>query len=77
MRELGLARSEGNGASLTELIHQPSLSITGLRSADIGAAARNVIPTSATASFDLRLVLGNDPRRQFDRVVRPCPRPGL
>ena len=69
MRELGLARSEGNGASLAELIHQPSIGITGLRSADTGAAARNVIPSSATASFDLRLVLGNDPRRQFDRVA--------
>ncbi|MGZ8312925.1 MAG: M20/M25/M40 family metallo-hydrolase [Allosphingosinicella sp.] len=69
MAELGLARHEGGEASLTALIHQPSLGITGLRSADVGAAARNVIPTSATASFDLRLVRGNDPRRQFDRVV--------
>ena len=67
--ELGLARAEGGGATLAELIHRPSLSVTGLRSADTGAAARNVIPASATASFDLRLVRGNDPRRQFDRVA--------
>jgi acetylornithine deacetylase/succinyl-diaminopimelate desuccinylase-like protein len=69
MAELGLARHEGGNETLTALIHQPSLGITGLRSADTGEAARNIIPASATASFDLRLVMGNDPRRQFDRVV--------
>jgi acetylornithine deacetylase/succinyl-diaminopimelate desuccinylase-like protein len=67
--ELGLARAEGDGETLTALINRPSLGITGLSSADTGAAARNVIPAEATASFDLRLVLGNDPRRQFDRVA--------
>jgi acetylornithine deacetylase/succinyl-diaminopimelate desuccinylase-like protein len=67
--ELGLARAEGGGETLTALIHQPSLGITGLRSADTGTGARNVIPATAAASFDLRLVLGMDPRRQFDRVV--------
>ena len=69
MAELGLARHEGGNETLTALIHQPSLGITGLRSADTGEASRNIIPASATASFDLRLVMGNDPRRQFDRVV--------
>ena len=67
--ELGLARVEGGGASLAETLQLPSLGITGLRSADVGEAARNVIPSSATASFDLRLVKGNDARRQFDRVA--------
>jgi len=69
MAELGLARAEGGGARLTELIQQPSLNVNGLRSAEVGAAASNVIPTIATASIDLRLVLGNDPRRQFDRLA--------
>ena len=67
--ELGLGRTDGAGATLTELIHQPSLNINGLRSADVGANARNVIPTTATATLDLRLVLGNTPERQIDRVI--------
>jgi len=67
--ELGLGRTEGDGASLTELIHQPSLNINGMRSADVGDNARNVVPASATAALDLRLVLGNTPDRQIDRVI--------
>jgi acetylornithine deacetylase/succinyl-diaminopimelate desuccinylase-like protein len=69
-RELGLGWTEGNGAALIETLQQPSLNINGMRSADVGDAARNVIPTVATATLDLRLVLGNDPERQVDRVIR-------
>ena len=68
-RELRLIRTEGRGRSLAELINQPSLSVLGLRSADVGADARTIIPASATASLDMRLVSGNDGRRQFDRLV--------
>jgi acetylornithine deacetylase/succinyl-diaminopimelate desuccinylase-like protein len=67
--ELGLGWTEGDGASLTERINLPSLNINGLRSADVGDRSRNVIPTTATAALDLRLVLGNTPARQIDRVV--------
>jgi acetylornithine deacetylase/succinyl-diaminopimelate desuccinylase-like protein len=67
--ELGLGWTEGGGATLTELINLPSLNINGMRSADVGANARNVIPTIATAALDLRLVLGNTPGRQVQRVV--------
>ena len=70
-RELGLGWTEGGGhAGLTELIHLPSLNVNGIRSADVGAGARNVIPTVATATLDLRLVLGNSPERQIERVIR-------
>ena len=68
-RELGLARTEGGAARLTDLITLPSLNINGIRSADVGERSRNVIPTTATAALDLRLVLGNDPARQVDRVI--------
>ncbi|HEY0112069.1 MAG TPA: M20/M25/M40 family metallo-hydrolase [Allosphingosinicella sp.] len=69
-RELGLGWTEGKGAKLTELIQFPSLNVNGIRSADVGDKARNVIPTVAQATLDLRLVLGNDPTRQIDKVVR-------
>ena len=68
-RELGLGWTEGAGATLTDLIQRPSLNINGLRSADVGDNARNVIPTVASATLDLRLVLGNTPERQVRRVI--------
>ncbi len=67
--ELGLARTEGNGKSLMEVINQPSLNINGISSGDVGALARNVIPTAATAVLDLRLVKGNDFRRQIQHLT--------
>ena len=67
--ELGLGWTEGGGATLTEAINLPSLNINGMRSADVGANSRNVIPTTATAALDLRLVLGNTPDRQVQRVI--------
>jgi len=67
--QLGLARTEGNGQSLLELINQPSLNINGISSGDVGALARNVIPTTATAVLDLRLVKGNDYQRQVQRLI--------
>ena len=39
-----------------------------MSSGDVGALARNVIPTAATAVLDLRLVKGNDYRRQVQRL---------
>jgi acetylornithine deacetylase/succinyl-diaminopimelate desuccinylase-like protein len=68
-RELSLGRTEGAGKSLLELINQPSLNVNGLTSAETGALSRNVIPTTAVAALDLRLVLGTDYRRQIERLV--------
>jgi acetylornithine deacetylase/succinyl-diaminopimelate desuccinylase-like protein len=67
--QLGLARTEGAGKSLLELINEPSLNINGFGSGDVGALARNVIPTTATAVLDLRLVKGVDHLRQVQRLI--------
>lgn len=67
--QLGLARAEGSGKSLLELINEPSLNVNGISSGDVGALARNVIPTSATAVLDLRLVKSIDHRRQVQRLI--------
>lgn len=67
--QLGLARTEGEGKSLLELLNEPSLNINGTSSGDVGALARNVIPTTATAVLDLRLVKGNDYRRQIQHLI--------
>jgi acetylornithine deacetylase/succinyl-diaminopimelate desuccinylase-like protein len=68
-QQLGIKRTEGGGKSLLELISLPSLNINGFASGDVGALARNVIPTTATAVLDLRLVKGNDHQRQTQRLI--------
>ncbi len=64
--ELALHSTEAGSAPLAERILLPSLNIRGLESASVGATARNVIPTSATASLDIRLAPGNDPEGMLD-----------
>jgi acetylornithine deacetylase/succinyl-diaminopimelate desuccinylase-like protein len=66
--ELGLAWTEGGGASLAERLLLPALNFRGLEAANVGEKAQNVIPATATASIDLRLVKGNDPARMLDLV---------
>jgi len=69
MREYGLAATEGGGRSLAELINEPSLNVDGLRSEDVGRQSRTIIPAEATATIDLRLVKGIEPRRQVERLI--------
>jgi acetylornithine deacetylase/succinyl-diaminopimelate desuccinylase-like protein len=69
MRELGLAATDGAGRTLVELINEPSLNIDGLRSEDVGRNSRTIIPSEATATIDMRLVKGIDPRRQVERLI--------
>jgi acetylornithine deacetylase/succinyl-diaminopimelate desuccinylase-like protein len=52
-----------------ELITEPALNIRGLSSSRIGALASNVIPATAMASLDLRLVKGMDHHQTVQRVV--------
>jgi len=66
--ELGLAWTEGGGASLAERLLLPSLTIRGLSSGNTGSLARNVIPSTATATLGMRLVKGNDPTHMQDLV---------
>ena len=68
-RELGMAAPESDW-SLPEAVMVPSLNINGMRSGNVGAEAANVIPTTATAVLDMRLVVGNDPQRQFENLRR-------
>jgi len=64
-----LGRTESFGGRLLESINQPSLNINGFSSGQTGAHAANVIPPTATADLDLRLVVGIDWRKQQQRVV--------
>jgi len=75
-RELGLLATEADNASLAERLLIPSLNIRGLQSAAVGDAARNIIPTEATASIDIRLAKGNDPEEMLDLVEAHIARQG-
>ncbi len=68
-RELGLARAEVPGRTLFEGFNLPTLNINGIQAANVGPLAANIIPTVARATLDLRLVPGNDAKRQVANVV--------
>ena len=68
-QELGLGHADGGGARLVDLLNLPSLEIRGMSSAQVGNRATNVIPSTATADLDLRLVVGSDWRTQQERVI--------
>ncbi|MFY9746443.1 MAG: M20/M25/M40 family metallo-hydrolase [Acidobacteriaceae bacterium] len=69
MHAFWLGHTENAPAHLLSLLNQPSLNINGLSSGATGAHAANVIPPTATADLDLRLVVGIDWRVQQQRVV--------
>jgi acetylornithine deacetylase/succinyl-diaminopimelate desuccinylase-like protein len=67
--ELGIAKPDGSGKKLVELLQEPSLNVRGLRSANVGEHANNIVPDKAEASLDIRLVKGEDPKVKFEQVV--------
>lgn len=67
--QLGFVKPDGNGRSLAELINEPGLNINGFVSAEAGDGARNIIPTTAAATLDIRLVKSVDYRRQMERLI--------
>jgi len=76
MRELALGRTEGGSKKLVELINLPSLNVRGMSSARTGDKASNVIPATATATIDIRLVKGIDADTAAKRVLEHIRRQG-
>lgn len=69
-QELAFAQAENPDRSFLEsIITLPTLNINGIVSANVGKLASNIIPTTATVTLDLRLVKGNDHKRQVQKVV--------
>jgi len=69
MASFWLGHVDGSGRHLLELINEPSLNINGFSSGQIGARTTNVIPPTATADIDLRLVVGIDWQKQQQRLI--------
>ena len=67
--DLALGKPDGEGKNFMELLTLPTLNINGMQSGNVGSMASNVIPAEATAVIDLRLVLGNEVKRQVKKVV--------
>jgi acetylornithine deacetylase/succinyl-diaminopimelate desuccinylase-like protein len=68
-RQWVIAKPEGDGKKLAELLQEPSLNIRGLQSAYVGERAQNVVPEKAEASLDVRLVKGEEPRKKFEQIA--------
>ena len=68
-KELGIAKPDGGGKKLAELVMEPSLNIRGFRSAYVGEQAQNVVPDRAEASLDARLVKGEEPKEKSRQIV--------
>lgn len=67
-KELGI-RAVERTSPLNHALNLPSLNINGIQSAGVGKQSANVIPVKAIASLDLRLVVGNDWKRQQQKVI--------
>jgi acetylornithine deacetylase/succinyl-diaminopimelate desuccinylase-like protein len=65
----GFSREESNDKNLMEAIQLPSLNIRGLESGWVGSQARTIIPSTAVASIDIRLVKGNEPKEMVQKII--------
>jgi acetylornithine deacetylase/succinyl-diaminopimelate desuccinylase-like protein len=68
-RDLLLGGTQAFGGLLRDSIFQPSLNVRGIESGGVLDKASNEVPPIARASLDLRLVKGNDGRRQIEKVI--------
>jgi acetylornithine deacetylase/succinyl-diaminopimelate desuccinylase-like protein len=75
-RNLGLARTEGEPASLQTQLLLPALNVRGIAGGAVGDAAANVIVSDATASIDFRLVPNQTPEGVRRRVEQHIERQG-
>ncbi len=69
--------AEKVGAFYQEALQYPSLNIRGLGSGWVGEKARTIVPASATAELDLRLVLETDGTRLKNLVKKHIEKEGF
>lgn len=66
--KIGVSGADKVAPTYQESMQYPSLNIRGLRSAWVGSEVRTIIPASATAEIDVRLVLESDPERLLELI---------
>ena len=60
-KSIGIASPDRVGSNYQEAIQYPSLNVRGMRSGWIGIRSRTIVPATATAEIDVRLVMESDP----------------
>ncbi len=68
--KLGIGTIDSVGTNYQSSMQYPSLNIRGLSSAWVGSEARTIVPATATAEIDLRLVVETPPARQVELLRR-------
>ena len=76
-RNLAIKTSEKVGGFYQESLQYPSLNIRGLGSGWIGEKARTIVPESATAEIDIRLVVESDGARIKNLVKKHIQKQGF
>ncbi len=66
--KLGIAMSDSVSISYQKALQYPSLNIRGLSSGWVGSEARTIVPATAIAEIDLRLVKESDPNRLIELI---------
>ncbi|MCW5911072.1 MAG: M20/M25/M40 family metallo-hydrolase [Cyclobacteriaceae bacterium] len=67
---LGIAKADNMGDNFQESLQYPTLNIRGLDALFVGKEARTLIPATATAEIDIRLVPGSNPDRLIGLVKK-------
>lgn len=68
--KMGIAEADKVADTYQESLQYPSLNIRGLLSGWVGTESRTIVPSSATAELDIRLVLESDPERLIALVTK-------
>jgi len=68
-RKIGIAEADQVGETYQEALQYPSLNLRGLSSGWVAQRVRTIVPSTATAEIDIRLVMESDPERLV-RLVR-------
>ncbi|HMJ71338.1 MAG TPA: M20/M25/M40 family metallo-hydrolase [Cyclobacteriaceae bacterium] len=68
MKFLGVAEPDKIGSNFQESLQYPTLNIRGMDALFVGKESRTLIPATATAEIDIRLVPGSDPERLIGLV---------
>ena len=58
------------GNNYQESLQFPSLNIRGMQSGWVGNEKRTIVPATATAEIDIRLVLESQPERLIERIIQ-------
>ena len=67
-KQLAIAKGTGVAPTYQESLQYPSLNVRGFSSGWVGDEARTIVPATATAEIDVRLVLESDPDHLINLV---------